>query len=83
MRANVYTIVCAFDARAKVWYVADSDVPGLSVEAPTKEAMQDRIAAAAPELLELNAHLDPQQIERVPVELLWAGNPERICLKAG
>ncbi|MFQ6006543.1 MAG: DUF1902 domain-containing protein [Woeseia sp.] len=79
----MYTIVCAYDAQAKVWYVADSDVPGLSVEAPTKEAMLDRIADAAPELLRLNAHLDAQQIERAPIELLWASDAERICLKAG
>ena len=82
MKGTVYTIVCAFDARADVWYVADSDVPGLSIEAPTKEAMVNRIHKTVPELLQLNAHLDPQQIEQAPVELLWASQSETLCLKA-
>lgn len=72
MRLHLYRVVCAYDAEAGVWYVADSDVPGLSLEAPTRDAMVQRIREAAPELLELNGHLDRDEIERAPIELLWA-----------
>ena len=83
MQEKTYTIVCAFDAEARVWYVADSDVPGLSVEASSKKAMLARIRDAVPELLQLNVHLNAQQIERAPIELMWASHAQRIRLQTG
>lgn len=44
----------AFDEEANCWYVADSDVPGLHLEADTPFALMERVAAAAGELIELN-----------------------------
>ena len=82
MQDKQYTIVCAFDSGVKVWYIADSDVPGLSLEATSKRDMLRRIRDAVPELLELNSHLAPDQIERAPVELLWTGTSQRLKLKA-
>jgi len=82
MAAKTFTIVCAFDAEVRVWYVADSDVPGLSLEASSKKAMLSRIREAVPELLELNAQLKPNEIDRAPIDLLWASNPTRHILKA-
>jgi hypothetical protein len=43
-----------WDDEAQVWYVEDSDVPGLVAEAPTVEAMQALLRVRVPELLELN-----------------------------
>lgn len=80
LQERIYRIVCAYDSEAEVWYVADSDVPGLSLEAPTREELTQRIKSAAVELLELNAHLDRQQIERAPIDLLWANQAERVSL---
>ena len=80
MAAKRYRIVCARDTDAGVWYVADSDVPGLAIEAPTKEAMLDRISETVPELLALNKHIDPKRAARAPLELLWANRPQKISL---
>ena len=43
-----------WDDAARVWYVEDSDVPGLVAEAPTVEALQTLLRVRVPELLELN-----------------------------
>ena len=44
----------AKDEASGRWYVAASDIPGLWLEAATATALMDRIAAAAPEMIELN-----------------------------
>lgn len=46
-----------YDDEACVWFVAKSDIPGLSLEAESAPKLVERVLAAAPELLELNAHL--------------------------
>lgn len=47
-----YEIRIEWDAEADVWYVVDSNVPGLATEAPTIEAMLARLEVMVPELLE-------------------------------
>lgn len=54
---RVFTVKAEWDAEAGVWYVADSDVPGLVAEAGTLEELVRDIAVIVPEILELNAHL--------------------------
>ena len=44
----------AYDSEADCWYVAHSDVPGLSLEAPTAPALMERVMQVAPQLIELN-----------------------------
>jgi Domain of unknown function (DUF1902) len=44
----------AYDQDAKVWYIADSDIPGLCLEADNPQALIARIEASAPEMIELN-----------------------------
>ena len=44
----------AYDEEAQRWYVAQSDVPGLRLEAATAPALVERLAEAAAELIELN-----------------------------
>lgn len=53
----------AHDSEAGVWYVAKSDIPGLSLEAPTATKLVDRIVIAAPELVELNKGLVIDHVE--------------------
>ena len=55
--AHTYTVTCRWDEEAGVWYVADSDVPGLASEAETLEALELKLQALIPELLELNEQL--------------------------
>lgn len=49
-----YVVTAAWDAESGMWYVADSDIPGLCTEAPSFEALVERVAAVAPDLIELN-----------------------------
>jgi len=44
----------ARDAETGRWYVAQSDIPGLWLEADDPIALMERISLAAPELIELN-----------------------------
>jgi predicted RNase H-like HicB family nuclease len=68
MDTQTYTVTVRWDAEARVWYVDDSDVPGLATEADTLEQMEGKLAVMIPELLALNepAH----QPRRVPYELI-------------
>jgi predicted RNase H-like HicB family nuclease len=52
--APIYTITCEWDDEACVWYVAESDVPGLATEAATIEQLEAKLATMIPELVELN-----------------------------
>ena len=56
-----------WDDEARVWFVADSDVPGLATEAETLESLVDKLKVMVPELLEAN-HADIGC--EVPFELL-------------
>lgn len=44
----------AYDEEAKVWYVAHSEIPGLSLEAESPAVLMERVECAAMELVELN-----------------------------
>lgn len=44
----------AFDAEASVWYIAESDVPGLRLEADDPMELVRRISESVAELIELN-----------------------------
>jgi hypothetical protein len=47
-------VKAAFDRDAGVWYVSDSEVPGLATEAANFDALCERIASITPDLLALN-----------------------------
>ncbi len=64
-----YTVHCEWDPEAKVWYVVDSNVPGLATEADTPHALFEKLLVIIPELVELN---EPDGDEEVPLELLWS-----------
>jgi hypothetical protein len=68
-RTRSFSVRCEWDQEAKVWFVAESNVPGLSTEAPTQEAMSKKLLVMIPELVSLN---DPDGDEEVPLELLYA-----------
>jgi len=61
-----FTVRCEWDADANVWYVEDSDVPGLAAEAPTIEAMEQLLTRRVPELLKLNMPELAQRHTREP-----------------
>lgn len=46
------TVTAAYDAEAGVWFVEDSDLPGLNLEASSVEQLRDRLPGAILDLLE-------------------------------
>ena len=68
MSTKSYTVACLWDDEAQVWYVAETDVPGLATEAATLEELERKLMQMIPELLELNDADQPRQ--RVPFELI-------------
>ena len=66
-----------WDDEAKVWVATSSDIDGLATEAPTLEALREKVLIMVVELLELNdgqhsdlpdipVHIMAQQIAPVP-----------------
>lgn len=49
-----FVITAEWDDEAQVWFVADSDVPGLATEADTIDNLARKLQVMVPELLELN-----------------------------
>lgn len=49
------------DEEADVWYVSDTNVPGLATEAVTLPQLLAKLRHLIPELLELNRHLLEEQ----------------------
>jgi predicted RNase H-like HicB family nuclease len=67
MPTKRYTVTCHWDEEAQVWFVADTDVPGLATEADTIEEMERKLLTMIPELLSLN---NVGSAQSVPFELI-------------
>jgi len=72
MTVRAFTVHAEWDHEAKVWFVSDSDVPGLATGAATLPELQDKLQAMIPELIELNHHMlgDDEIGGDIPVELI-------------
>ena len=57
MSAKGFRIRAEWDDDAKVWYVAESDLPGLAAEGETLEELREKLGILIPELAQLNKHL--------------------------
>jgi len=68
MSEPLYTVVAVWDEEAEVWVATSDDVPGLVTEAPTEEALVDKLMVLIPELLEANGILPPERAG--PVRIL-------------
>lgn len=64
-----FIIKAEWDDEAQVWYVAESDVPGLATEAPSVDALIRKLRVMVPEMLELNGVI-PGAIPDVPFDLM-------------
>ena len=68
--AHTYHAAMSWDGEAEVWYIADSDFPGLVAEAPTQKELVDKIRLLVPELFETNRHLFDDSVgETLPLQL--------------
>ena len=74
-----YSVRASFDADAGVWYVDETNVPGLSTEAASFEELCRKIEVMVPELLEANG-LETAPAS-VPVEIT-AHTISRLTLSA-
>lgn len=72
---RIFYVVCKWDHEAHVWYVADSNVPGLATEAPTTDELLANVDALIPELLECN-EVDEDDNDRAPLELVFKRDQE-------
>ena len=67
---HIYYAEISRDDEAGVWYVSDSDVPGLVAEAASERDLIVKIRELVPELYELNRHLfDQSQLETIPLRM--------------
>lgn len=76
MAHRVFAVSAVWDAVAGLWYVSESDVPGLVAEAETITTLRVRICDRVPELLRLNQHLIERSIknEYMPVKVIANGH---------
>ena len=51
---TAYRVRADWDAEAEVWVAFSDEVPGLATEAPTLEALAEKLRGLIPELLEAN-----------------------------
>ena len=77
----VIVVKAAFDAEGGVWIIESSDVHGLRIEAPTLEALVERIPVAIQDLL--GTDLSDAALMDTPVEVIArAGTRVRLSLAA-
>src|SRR5215203_7016213 len=53
-RSGCIVLTAKYDDDANVWYVEESNVPGLRTEAPTIEALRAKLPGLIEDLVELN-----------------------------
>jgi hypothetical protein len=66
-----FEVTCQWDEEAQLWYVLESNVPGLSAEAPSKPEMAKLLAVLIPQLVQLNQPERGRPSDEVPIELLY------------
>ncbi|MGQ0677463.1 MAG: DUF1902 domain-containing protein [Rhodospirillales bacterium] len=54
MGEKVLKVVARWDEAGRVWWADSDDIPGLVTEAPSFDALVERITQIAPEIIELN-----------------------------
>lgn len=52
---TLWTIRAEYDPETKVWWSADSDIPGLAVDAESLELVAAKAGTMLPDLLEIHA----------------------------
>ncbi len=55
--AHSYVATISWDAEAGVWYVSDTDFPGLVAEAGTQQELMRKVRQLVPDLYQANRHL--------------------------
>jgi predicted RNase H-like HicB family nuclease len=66
---RTYNVRAEWDPEAEVWYVAESDVPGLATEADSVDNLIRKLRVMIPEMLELNGIIQDHRAH-VPFSLM-------------
>ncbi|HEY2051660.1 MAG TPA: DUF1902 domain-containing protein [Caulobacteraceae bacterium] len=78
---HIIVVRATFDEEAGVWCTESVDLPGLRIEAPTFEALQERLPGAIADLLEDCEGDEGHDDIEVPVEL-FATASSRVRVRA-
>lgn len=74
-----FNVQVAWDEDAGVWFVQDTDVPGLVAEADDLDTLVKRLIVLVPEMLELNGVVQPDHgLPDVPFNLISRLKGERL-----
>lgn len=68
MAGRLIIVKAAYDAEAGVWYVEDSDLPGMNAWAPTVQELSEKLPAVVLDLLEQDGEND--DLDDVPIEII-------------
>ena len=71
---HIYYADISCDDEAGVWFVSNSDIPGLVAEAASQPGLLLKIRELVPELYGLNRHLfDQPKLETIPLRMtsIW------------
>jgi predicted RNase H-like HicB family nuclease len=67
---HTYFAEISWDEEAGVWYISDTDFPGLVAEAASERDLVEKIRALIPELYALNRHLFGEPVlEAIPLRM--------------
>jgi len=67
---HTYFAEISWDEEAGVWYVSDTNFPGLVAEADSEGDLARKIRELVPELYELNRHLFAEPVvEAIPLRM--------------
>lgn len=66
---EAYSAAILWDEEAGVWFVSETDFPGLVAEAETQQALVEKIRLLIPELAEANRHLLPTRSKEIVIQL--------------
>ncbi len=82
MQERSFYAKAEWDEEANVWYVFESNLPGLVAEAETPDALLAKVLELVPELIEANRHLlDWEPEGELPIHFM-AQQVERIRLNS-
>lgn len=66
LRPRTFFVKAEWDDEAKVWYVSQTDVPGLVAEADTPDELTEKLLVLVPEMLEENGLIECEDHDLLP-----------------
>jgi predicted RNase H-like HicB family nuclease len=70
MHQPVFKIESYWDEESEVWVASSDEIPGLSTEADTIEALMQKLRNIVPELLLLNQIIQSDEVNAISIEIV-------------